>query len=74
MPTSTAPARRRAVLWLEANGRVDHAPDGTPLSFPGVLIDVNERRAVEAERDRATTMLRALTRPWSSRWPRAPPS
>ncbi len=47
--------------WLEANGRVDHAPDGTPLSFPGVLIDVNERRAVEAERDRATTMLRALT-------------
>ncbi|MBZ6411620.1 MAG: response regulator [Methylobacterium sp.] len=47
--------------WLEANGRVDHAPDGTPLSFPGVLIDVNERRAVAAERDRATTMLRALT-------------
>ncbi|MFH6785301.1 MULTISPECIES: hybrid sensor histidine kinase/response regulator [Methylobacterium] len=47
--------------WLEANGRVDHAPDGTPLSFPGVLIDVEERRAVEAERDRATTMLRALT-------------
>ncbi|PIK71472.1 hybrid sensor histidine kinase/response regulator, partial [Methylobacterium frigidaeris] len=39
----------------------DHAPDGTPLSFPGVLIDVDERRAVEAERDRATTMLRALT-------------
>ncbi|KMO27625.1 hypothetical protein VQ02_32950, partial [Methylobacterium variabile] len=47
--------------WLEANGRVDHAPDGTPLSFPGVLIDVDERRAVEAERDRATAMLRALT-------------
>lgn len=21
--------------WIEANGRVDHAPDGTPLSFPG---------------------------------------
>ncbi|MEH3148313.1 MAG: ATP-binding protein [Methylobacterium frigidaeris] len=46
--------------WIEANGRVDHAPDGTPLSFPGVLIDVDERRAVEAERDRATAMLRAL--------------
>ncbi|WP_210301967.1 PAS domain-containing protein [Methylobacterium brachythecii] len=46
--------------WLEANGRVDHAPDGTPLSFPGVLIDVQERRAVEAERDRVTAMLRAL--------------
>ncbi|OAS24683.1 hybrid sensor histidine kinase/response regulator [Methylobacterium platani] len=47
--------------WLEANGRVDHAPDGTPLSFPGVLIDVDERRAVEAERDRAIAQLRALT-------------
>ena len=35
--------------WLEANGRVDLAPDGTPLSFPGVLIDVQERRAVEAD-------------------------
>ena len=46
--------------WLEANGRVDLAPDGTALSLPGVLIDVEERRAVEAERDRATAALRAL--------------
>ncbi|PZO81298.1 MAG: hybrid sensor histidine kinase/response regulator [Mesorhizobium amorphae] len=47
--------------WIEANGRVDHAPDGTPQTFPGVLIDVGERRAVEAERDRAITMLRGMT-------------
>ena len=46
--------------WIEANGRVDHAPDGTPLRFPGVLIDVEERRAVEAERDRAIAALRSL--------------
>jgi signal transduction histidine kinase len=46
--------------WIEANGRVDHAPDGTPLSFPGVLLDVEQRRAVEAERDRAAASLRAL--------------
>ncbi|MCO8169397.1 PAS domain-containing protein [Pseudomonas sp. 21LCFQ02] len=46
--------------WIEANGRVDHAADGTPLSFPGVLIDVQERRTVEAERDRATAALRAI--------------
>ncbi|MEG3175084.1 response regulator [Sphingomonas sp. RB3P16] len=46
--------------WIEANGRVDHGADGTPLRFPGVLIDVEERRAVEAERDRAITALRAL--------------
>ncbi|WP_442963979.1 PAS domain S-box protein [Pseudomonas sp. MM211] len=46
--------------WIEANGRVDHAADGTPVSFPGVLIDVEERRTVEAERDRAITALRVL--------------
>ncbi len=46
--------------WIEANGRVEHGADGTPLSFPGVLIDVEGRRAVEAERDRAITALRAF--------------
>ena len=46
--------------WLEANGRVDLGPDGTPLSFPGVLIDVEERRAISEERDRAAAELRAL--------------
>lgn len=46
--------------WIEANGRVELAEDGTPLSFPGVLIDVEGRRTVEAERDRAITALRAL--------------
>lgn len=34
--------------WIEANGRVEFAPDGTPLNFPGVLLDVEERRAAEA--------------------------
>ncbi|WP_244936469.1 ATP-binding protein [Methylobacterium currus] len=47
--------------WIEANGRVDFGPDGTPLSFPGVLLNVEERRAVEQERDRAIAQLRALT-------------
>ena len=46
--------------WIEANGRVHRAEDGTALSFPGVLIDVEERRAVEAERDRAIGALRVL--------------
>ncbi|WP_218014067.1 PAS domain-containing protein [Rubellimicrobium roseum] len=43
--------------WIEANGRVDLGPDGTPLRFPGVLLDIEARRAAEAERDRATRML-----------------
>ncbi|WP_213881832.1 ATP-binding protein [Pseudomonas sp. dw_358] len=46
--------------WIEANGRVEFAEDGTPLRFPGVLIDVEERRVVEAERDRAIAALRSL--------------
>lgn len=46
--------------WIEGNGRVEYASDGTPQSFPGVLIDVEERRTLEAERDRATAALRAL--------------
>lgn len=45
---------------IEANGRVDHSPEGIALSFPGVLIDVEDRRSIEAERDRATAALRAL--------------
>ncbi len=43
--------------WLEANGRVDHAPDGTPISFPGVLIDIEDRRAAGLERDRMVAAL-----------------
>jgi signal transduction histidine kinase/CheY-like chemotaxis protein len=46
--------------WLEANGRVDKAPDGTAISFPGVLIDIEQRRADEAERIRVTEELRRL--------------
>ena len=39
--------------WLEANGRVEHDAQGMPLRFPGVLIDMEGHRAVEAERDLA---------------------
>lgn len=46
--------------WLEANGRVELGADGTATKFPGVLIDIEGRRAVEAERDRALAALRAL--------------
>ena len=46
--------------WLEANGRVELTSDGHASTFPGVLIDIEGRRAVEAERDRALAALRAL--------------
>jgi PAS domain S-box-containing protein len=47
--------------WIEANGWVDMDADGTPLRFPGVVLDVEGWRAVQAERDRATTLLRTFT-------------
>lgn len=46
--------------WIEANGRVHQDSDGTPRSFPGVLIDVEDKRAIAAERDRAIETLRHL--------------
>ncbi|MBB4133311.1 PAS domain S-box-containing protein [Xanthomonas campestris] len=47
--------------WLEANGRVEHGPDGTPLRFPGVLLDIEARHALSEERDRALGALRELS-------------
>jgi DNA-binding response OmpR family regulator/nitrogen-specific signal transduction histidine kinase len=35
--------------WIEANGRVDRGADGVPTRFPGVLIDIEHRHAIEAE-------------------------
>lgn len=47
--------------WVEAVGRVERDDDGAPVSFPGVLLDLEGRRALEAERDRVTDELRRLT-------------
>jgi len=46
--------------WIEANGRVEMSAQGKATRFPGVLIDIEGRRAVEAERDQAIARLRAL--------------
>ena len=46
--------------WIEANGRVEKDSSGNPLRFPGVLLDIEERRRMEAERDRANHLLRTF--------------
>jgi PAS domain S-box-containing protein len=33
--------------WIEANGRVELDGDGKPARFPGVLLDIDHRRAIE---------------------------
>ncbi len=50
-PVSRSPCRW-ALLLAGSHGRVDHAADGTPLSFPGVLIDIDERQARPSGRAR----------------------
>ncbi len=37
-----------AYRWTEANGRVDQDENGAAIRFPGVLIDIEHRRAIEA--------------------------
>lgn len=49
-----------AYRWIEAIGRVDLDAQGQAVGFPGVLIDIDERRRVEAERDHAQTLLRSF--------------
>ena len=46
--------------WIEANGRVELDADGQALRFPGVLLDIEQRRRTQAERDRAETLLRTF--------------
>jgi len=35
-------------LWVQASGRCEFDATGRPLRFPGVLIDINERKTAEA--------------------------
>lgn len=43
--------------WIEANGRSELNDQGQAIRFPGVLMDIDSRRAAEAERDRVSAML-----------------
>ena len=46
--------------WIEANGRVEFDASGRAVRFPGVLLDIEERRRTEAERDRVAVLLRSF--------------
>lgn len=47
--------------WVEANGRVELDDAGNAVRFPGVLLDIEARRAAEGERDRLTQLLHSFT-------------
>ena len=46
--------------WLEANGRVEVAADGSPLNFPGVLLDLTADRERQAQLEAAVSAQREL--------------
>ncbi|MFT3967812.1 MAG: PAS domain-containing protein, partial [Sphingobium sp.] len=46
--------------WIEAHGHIEKSADGREIHFPGVLLDIEQRRTLERERDRATAMLRTI--------------
>lgn len=47
--------------WVEASGRAEHDIRGEAIRFPGVLMDIEGRRAAEAERDKMSALLRTFT-------------
>ncbi len=48
-------------LWILASGRCDHDADGRPLRFPGVIVDIHDRKIAEET-------LRELTRGLKTRF------
>ena len=36
-------------LWVEASGRCEHDEDGKPTFFPGLMVDVHERKLAEQQ-------------------------
>ncbi|WP_245815657.1 PAS domain-containing protein [Luteimonas chenhongjianii] len=46
--------------WIEAIGRVDFDAGRRPREFSGVVIEIETRRRIEAERDQAQSLLRSF--------------
>ena len=49
-----------AYRWTEASGRVEMDAAGAPVRFPGVLVDVEDRRRAEDALVRSNTLLRTF--------------
>jgi PAS domain S-box-containing protein len=47
--------------WIEASGRAELDAQGRAIRFPGVLMDIESRRAAEVERDRVSALLHTFT-------------
>ena len=52
--------------WIEANGRVDLDAEGAAIRLPGVLIDIEHRRAIEEALRELNEELEAQSCNWPS--------
>ncbi|SEQ89610.1 PAS domain-containing protein [Natrinema salaciae] len=48
------------IRWVVARGRVECDGDGEPITFPGALTDITERKRAELERRRSAEQLQTL--------------
>jgi PAS domain S-box-containing protein len=58
--------------WIRERARVERSPDGMPLRFLGVTLDVTEERALEEALERAESLRRSTTQFYDSVFERAP--
>lgn len=49
----------REERWVRARGQVEYDAAGNPVSFPGAVIDITERKHAEAERSRLLAQAKA---------------
>jgi signal transduction histidine kinase/PAS domain-containing protein/CheY-like chemotaxis protein len=45
-----------SVRWVTAQGQAELSPEGTPLRFPGVSVDISERKAAEQRKNALITL------------------
>jgi PAS domain S-box-containing protein len=49
-----------SVRWVNARGRCEHGLDGKPVRFPGVVVDITDRKCTEAELASRTAQIEVL--------------
>ena len=61
--------RNRGERWFRAIGRLTRRPDGSPVTFYGIFLDVDdERRRELKDKDRSNAILEAISREYHTMW------
>ena len=61
--------KNRGERWFRAVGRLTRRPDGTPVTFYGIFLDIDDDKRRElAEKNRMSTILEAVSREYHTMW------